>query len=363
MDVYERLATRLDQLPQGFPATESGVELEILRKIFEPEEAEMALQVSPLPETAEAISKRLGRPFPQTRAILDDMARKGHIGSFKMGGQQVYRLVPFVVGIYEFQRRERLTKELAELFEEYAPVLSRKIGGYKPHLTRVIPINMKVKADLSVLQHEDIGQIIAKAKSFRVQDCICRREQGLLGNHCKHTLKSCLQYSMEDGAFDYFKLDGDIITKEEALKIIDQAEKEGLVHTTYNVKEAIGGFLCSCCSCCCGLLRGLKEFHSPYTLAKSSYLAAINRESCLVCGLCKDERCPMDAIIEEDDGYRVLENRCIGCGVCVITCPSESITLVQRPELQRDEIAEDLIDWGKRRLIDRERHRELLSES
>lgn len=356
MDVYERLARVLDKLPQGFPATESGVELKILRKIFEPDEAEMALQVSPLPETAEAVSKRLDRPFLETRAILDGMAHKGQIGCFKMDGRQVYRLIPFVVGIYEFQRRERLTKELAELFEEYAPVLSKKVGGYRPHLTRVIPINIKTKTELRVLQHEDIRQIIANARSFRVQDCICRREQGLLGNPCKHTLKNCVQYSMEEDAFDYFKLDGDTISKEEALKIIDEAEKEGLVHTTYNVKEVIGGFLCNCCSCCCGLMRGLKEFHSPYILAKSSYLATIDRESCLTCGLCKDERCPMDAIIEEDSGCRVLPERCIGCGVCVITCPSESISLVERSDSERDEIAEDMIDWSKRRLADRESH-------
>jgi Pyruvate/2-oxoacid:ferredoxin oxidoreductase delta subunit len=354
MNVYERLARVLDQLPQGFPDTESGVELRILRLIFAQDEAEMALQLSPVPETAEAIAKRLGTPVLETTAVLNDMAHKGQIGSFKMGGGQVYRLIPFVVGIYEFQRRERLTKELAELFEEYAPELSKKVGGYRPHLTRVIPINIKMKTDLRVLQHEDIGQIITNAKSFRVQDCICRREQGLLGNRCKHTLRNCVQYSMEEDAFDYFKLDGDIISREEALKIIDEAEKEGLVHTTYNVKQAIGGFLCSCCSCCCGLMRGLKEFHSPYILAKSSYLATINRESCLACGLCKDERCPMNAIIEEDGGYRVLAKRCIGCGVCVITCPSESITLVQRPDSERDEIAEDMIDWGKRRLANRE---------
>ena len=62
----------------------------------------------------------------------------------------------------------------------------------------------------------------------------------------------------------------------------------------------------------------------------------------------------MGVIIEENGGYRVLAHRCIGCGVCVITCPSESITLVERPESERDEIAEDMIDWGKKRLAYRQ---------
>ncbi len=222
-------------------------------------------------------------------------------------------------------------------------------------MTRVIPIQATVKTDLHVLQHEDICQIIRKAKSFRVQDCICRREKALLGNPCKHTLHNCIHYSMEENAFDYFKIDGDIITQEEALKIIDDAEKEGLVHTTYNVANASTSFLCSCCACACGLLRSLKEFHAPYTLAKSNYVARIDEDACLACGLCKDERCPMEAIVEEDGAYRVLEKRCIGCGVCVVTCPSEALSLVERPEPDRDEIAGDMLEWSKLRLMHRGR--------
>ncbi len=41
-DVYRRLAQRLDALPHGFPSTESGAELRLLEKIFEPEEANLA---------------------------------------------------------------------------------------------------------------------------------------------------------------------------------------------------------------------------------------------------------------------------------------------------------------------------------
>ncbi|RJX28382.1 MAG: 4Fe-4S dicluster domain-containing protein [Desulfarculus sp.] len=354
MDVYQRLAQKLDQLPEGFPATGSGVELRILRQIFEPAEAEMALQMSPLPETAEAIAERLGRPVPEMRATLEDMARKGQIASFKMGGQQMYRMAPFVVGIYEFQRRERLTKELAELVEEYMPSLSQKVGGFGPHLTRVIPVNAPLKADLNILPRDDIRQIIAKAKSFRVQDCVCRREQGLLDNRCQHTLHCCLQYSMEEDAYAYFNLDGEVVSREEALRIVEAAEQEGLVHSTYNVEEAPGGFLCNCCPCCCGLLRSLKEFDSPYVLARSSYLASIDQDTCQACGLCKDERCPMDAISEEDGVYRVLAERCLGCGVCAVTCPSDSITLLARPQADRVDIAKNMIDWAQRRLAQRE---------
>ena len=44
----------------------------------------------------------------------------------------------------------------------------------------------------------------------------------------------------------------------------------------------------------------------------------------------------MEAILEHDEGYRVQTERCIGCGVCAPTCPTESITLVRRPESEQD---------------------------
>jgi hypothetical protein len=37
IDVYEKLAMHLDDLPAGFPRTESGVEIRILRRLFTPD--------------------------------------------------------------------------------------------------------------------------------------------------------------------------------------------------------------------------------------------------------------------------------------------------------------------------------------
>ncbi|RPJ52420.1 MAG: 4Fe-4S ferredoxin, partial [Acidobacteria bacterium] len=123
-DIYKRLAKKLDRLPHGFPATKSGVDLRILRKIFSPEDAEFALKLKPLPETADHIAHRLHRPVELVQAILDQMASNGQIGSFKLKGKQQYALMPFVVGIYEFQLN-RLDKELADLVEEYMPSLMK----------------------------------------------------------------------------------------------------------------------------------------------------------------------------------------------------------------------------------------------
>jgi Pyruvate/2-oxoacid:ferredoxin oxidoreductase delta subunit len=345
-DVYKRLATRLDELPHGYPATESGIELKILEKIFTPEEAEMTLKIRPMPETAEAIAERLEKPIDEMQGILDNMVEKGQIGSFKMFGQQMYMLFPFVIGIYEFQLN-RMDKELVELFEEYLPQLSKTLGGFAPAAARVVPVSTEIDQDLQIHRYEDMERMISEATSFMEQDCICRKEQELEGNTCKHSRNKCLAFSSEENAFEKYGK-GNIISKEEALKVMKDAEEEGLVHNTYNVEEG-QAFVCNCCPCCCGILRGVKEFNAPYVLAKSDFVAAIDQETCVQCGVCADERCPMEAIVEEDDEYKVISERCIGCGVCVPTCPSESIKLHRKPESEHVKPPANLIEWNAER--------------
>ena len=46
-NVYKKLAEKLDQIPNGFPVTDTGVELKLLQKIFSPKDAEVALQLNP----------------------------------------------------------------------------------------------------------------------------------------------------------------------------------------------------------------------------------------------------------------------------------------------------------------------------
>jgi Pyruvate/2-oxoacid:ferredoxin oxidoreductase delta subunit len=267
-----------------------------------------------------------------------------------MFGQRMYMLFPFIVGIYEFQLN-RMDKKLAGLFEEYAPELIRTVGNFEPALGRVIPVSTEIDAELQVHRYEDVTRMIEEAKSFQLMECICRKEQALQGNPCKNKLETCLTFSQEEGAFDRFAR-GKIISKEQALKVMSDAEEEGLVHFSYNVQDG-QPFVCNCCSCCCAGLRGVKEFNAPYMVAKSHFVASIDPDTCTACGDCATERCPMDAIVEEDLAYRVLTEHCIGCGVCTTTCPAESIKLVRKPESEHDTPPANLMEWFQERAVSR----------
>jgi Fe-S-cluster-containing hydrogenase component 2 len=52
----------------------------------------------------------------------------------------------------------------------------------------------------------------------------------------------------------------------------------------------------------------------------------------------------MEALKLEADEVRLDVDRCIGCGLCVSTCPTHSLTLVRKPQSEQQEVPKDIID-------------------
>jgi Pyruvate/2-oxoacid:ferredoxin oxidoreductase delta subunit len=185
-------------------------------------------------------------------------------------------------------------------------------------------------------------------------ECICRTEQAMRGKRCAHPLETCMAFSAQEDAYEGTLAAGygRPVTQEQALAVLDLAEREGLVHCTYNVRRD-SMFVCNCCACCCGFLRGVKEFGAPHLLVRSNWVSAIAAERCTACGACAGGRCPMDAISEHDGRYAVSGERCIGCGVCSISCPADAITLRPRPRPERSIPPKTIITWALSRVAHR----------
>jgi len=160
-----------------------------------------------------------------------------------------------------------------------------------------------------------------------VNDCICKKKQGLLGNPCTKPLEVCLAMDPKPGRFESNTWGGKILTKEEAYKVLRDAEEVGLVHLTTNVEKG-QWFICNCCGCCCGILRTVNMGFPQ--IVNSHYYAEIDPEKCGACGMCADERCQVKAIKKGEDFCTVVRERCIGCGLCATTCPEEAIRLMHK---------------------------------
>ncbi len=341
-DIFERLAQALDRLPNAFPRTASGVEISILRKIFSPEEAALACQLTGTPEPVAAIAARTGSPASEVSRKLFKLARRGMAWLEKRDGNICFRLAPFVVGIYEAQL-EILDHELAHLVEAYfAEGGTAGMMQPQPAMQRVVPAMGAVKSEW-VLPYDDVRSILLSAKTFNVRDCICRVQQKLLGHECEFPLKMCLNFSAHERSPE----PGDI-SQAEALDLLDRSETVGLVHTVSNVMEGVG-YVCNCCGCCCGVLRGITDYGIRDSVAYANYYAVIEAEFCANCGSCR-ERCQVDAISEGEGASVVDLERCIGCGLCVTGCPNGVARLERKPEAEQVHPPRDFAAWEHERL-------------
>ena len=103
-DVYDRLAHHLDRLPAGYPSAESGVELRILRCLFTPEEAELALHLRLIAEAPRVIAHRAGIQPAAAQELLAAMEAKGTVYVHHREGRPPrYMATQFAIGIFEFQ--------------------------------------------------------------------------------------------------------------------------------------------------------------------------------------------------------------------------------------------------------------------
>jgi NAD-dependent dihydropyrimidine dehydrogenase PreA subunit len=351
-NVYRALADRLDQIPNGFPRTESGVELKLLAKLFTPEEAYLASTMILEHQTVQVIANNSKLEELIVKPLLIGMVKKGLIDLRKQEDVGlVFGLIPFVVGFYERQNA-KIDKEFAELFEEYYHESFHHMMTLEPSVHRIIPIEKTIPVNIDVMPYEKASTYIDNAKSWGVLNCICRVQKKLIGKGCNHPIENCLVFSANPGAFDR-REDIRAITREEALEILAEADREGLVHSTSNNRDEVT-YICNCCICSCGVLRGIVEYGSKNSIARSDFYAIVDETLCSGCEICID-RCQFNALSMNKGISAVDISSCYGCGLCVSACPDEAITLMQKSPGELEPPAATEEEWRKKREIERQK--------
>jgi ferredoxin len=140
------------------------------------------------------------------------------------------------------------------------------------------------------------------------------------------------------------------LSKEEAYDVLRRADQAGLVHTVSNNQKG-NWYICNCCTCSCGILRGMSELGIANVVARSAFVNTVDISLCNACGLWM-ESCQFDALAMVDIAV-VDQKRCVGCGVCVTTCPDHALVLVRRPEDEIKPVPSNFIDWGLQRAQER----------
>jgi hypothetical protein len=101
---------------------------------------------------------------------------------------------------------------------------------------------------------------------------------------------------------------GKRVTKEQAIDYLDEMVELGLIATAENFISGPHGIMCLCCGCCCSSVRGRTCWDNPTAVLPSHFVPRAN-DDCVLCGTVVDPE------------------KCIGCGVCTITCMTEALRL------------------------------------
>jgi ferredoxin len=343
-NVYRDLARRLDTIPAGFPATATGVELELLARLVSPEEANLARVMRLEPDRPADIAARAGVDLDTACRLLSSLDRKGLVDSHERHGHRTYRLEARLFGPPAQQLIAR-DVELARLAEQYYRETRGISIAHAPPPHRVIPVQEAIPFNLEIHHREQVVTSIERARSWAVRACVCRLWQRTAGAGCDHPLETCLMLSVRKNAFDASEIDRPI-SKQEALDILREAEEAGLVHTVANYGRKVG-YICSCCTCCCTILRGVAELSLPAAMARSAFHAAVQTERCVGRGECID-RCQFGALQTRDDVVVVDAGRCVGCGLCAAACSAGALRLERRPAGESPVIPSGFGEWMAR---------------
>ncbi|MFC1607836.1 4Fe-4S binding protein [Candidatus Latescibacterota bacterium] len=339
---YDKLADALDKLPNAFPRTKSNIELQILKKIFTPQDAWIAGQLTIKMDSIVEIARRTGLPEKDTRDRLADMRKRNII----LGGEKTgYRLKPFIIGFWESQL-DTMDHELSHLFELYMDEGGAELMKHNPPIHRVIPAQSAVKKEM-IIPYDDLHSMMQSSKSFILRDCICRKQQDQIGERkCDYPLNVELiffQHEIPESPLS--------ISKERALEVLDETENIGLVHTVRNTEKGVY-YTCNCCGCCCGLLRGITEWGIENSVAYANYYSVIDPDDCTGCGKCV-ERCQVKAISKQGDVAVVEREKCIGCGLCVTGCQTGVAKLEKKPDSEIINPPKDFATWEQDRMKNR----------
>lgn len=264
------------------------------------------------------------------------------------GDPRKYTILPIVPGTFEMalmttdvSTRNTWHKRFAELFErlwDKGELLIDYVVKNGHPSVRYLPVGGISKTLHAAWPSDKLEEVLEPYDQFAVGNCQCRLAMQLVGNGCERPLENCVAIGPVAGHV----VERGLMRKADRQEIIEikrNAEENGCVTFIGNAigRNPLGNGSCSCCGCCCHGLRSITQFNAPGMISKPHFLPVWESQKCQFCKKCVNV-CPMNAWMVSDGALQFNRIRCIGCGLCVLACQFDALSL------QEDAVARPLQD-------------------
>ena len=258
-----------------------------------------------VPYLPEGIAKRNNMSLEDTQKMIDHLCWVGVLEMNRENPEhrKQYNVPIFVPGSAEFMMmNDELTDEHPELATFFNLMTQMPLEGVTPMIPpggagvgmHVIPVEKAIEHESKSVSVEHISHWLSKYDKYSVGQCTCRKQQAMRG---EGTGDIGGEFCMGVGDMAEYCVDkgmGRYITYDEAIEILERAERHGFVHQITNIdgEEKIVA-ICNCAPGVCNAIRTSQLYNTP-NMSRSAYRAKVDKEKCVACGKCV-EVCPVGA--------------------------------------------------------------------